>query len=614
MAKKDKSEKRALREAKKAAKKSSNPLLDLPWKKIFASIIIFMTITYKLLTFANQKSIAYDTRPEFHKGEFVDSVESQESFEKIVNEKDLSLVKFYAPWCGHCKAMAPQWAQAAQQMKDESRVSFMSVDCTVPSNQATCKKYNVTGYPTIKGFRVGGVEFESESLGNDARSAPTAIKFVNNELAIDSIKTVSDISADSGLDSQNTYILGRFASKFAPELEKFKTWAEGKEAYDTTYNIILQINDSIEKSEVAIVKNNQISASYNAASFEAEDLTKFVFENFYAGSSSAPTIWSSELGNFGFPNFLILSDSPAEQQAVADGLLAADGSSRKVALGLRDNFMNIINKYDLKKQLGSKKPTVIGMDNENESYICSMDGWSVDSAIKSCFKDIENGKLEMWMKSEEIPEGDETHENGVAKVVAKNIKSLVFDESKDVLLEIYAPWCGHCKKLAPEYEKLAGTIAEKTDKVVIAKVDGTLNSMPNSLSYTGFPTLYWISANTNEVTKPNGRDYESLLKHVVNSASIDLDIEIPVKSEPVPAEAQAGEVVQLVGNNFKKIVNGEKNMLIKFYAPWCGHCKAMAPAFVELAEDLKVLFGWFFWFFFSKKFIFRILIHKYASF
>lgn len=72
-------------------------------------------------------------------------------------------------------------------------------------------------------------------------------------------------------------------------------------------------------------------------------------------------------------------------------------------------------------------------------------------------------------------------------VVAKNYQDLVIDNDKDVLLEFYAPWCGHCKALAPKYEELAGLYKNFADKVVVAKVDATANDVPDEIQ--GFPTI-----------------------------------------------------------------------------------------------------------------------------
>eukprot|EP00493_Phyllostaurus_siculus_P015218 UN15452 len=62
-----------------------------------------------------------------------------------------SIVEFYAPWCGHCKQLAPAYAKAASNLK--GMIQFVGIDCTV--DEALCSKHGVRGYPTIKIFQNG---------------------------------------------------------------------------------------------------------------------------------------------------------------------------------------------------------------------------------------------------------------------------------------------------------------------------------------------------------------------------------------------------------------------------------------------------------------------------
>jgi len=102
-------------------------------------------------------------------------------------------------------------------------------------------------------------------------------------------------------------------------------------------------------------------------------------------------------------------------------------------------------------------------------------------------------------------------------VVGKTFNEIVMDPAKDVFVEFYAPWCGHCKNLAPKWDAL-GEEFKETPSIVIAKVDATENDTPADIQ--GFPTIiYYPANNKNGLVYRGERTKEAFSSYVRENAA-----------------------------------------------------------------------------------------------
>mmetsp|Transcript_35413 Transcript_35413/g.67774 ORF Transcript_35413/g.67774 Transcript_35413/m.67774 type:complete len:426 (-) Transcript_35413:221-1498(-) len=96
--------------------------------------------------------------------------------DQIGQSGEFWIVEFFAPWCGHCKQLAPEWKKAAKELRGIAKVA--AVDCDEHKDLGS--KYGVTGFPTIKVFKEGGAGEVSDY--SEARSADAIVSFVKNAL------------------------------------------------------------------------------------------------------------------------------------------------------------------------------------------------------------------------------------------------------------------------------------------------------------------------------------------------------------------------------------------------------------------------------------------------
>ena len=173
-----------------------------------------------------------------------------------------------------------------------------------------------------------------------------------------------------------------------------------------------------------------------------------------------------------------------------------DGIQARLAefMGLKEENLPVlraITPADMKKFQSDVKPADLTVD-----------------IITAFVDDVLAGKVAPHLKSEPIPE---KNDDPVKVVVGKSFDAIVKDPTKDVLVKYYAPWCGHCKKLAPIWEEL-GEHYKDDANLVIAKFDSTANEA-DGVEVRGFPTLiFYPKGNKEGVNYEGERDLDSFKK------------------------------------------------------------------------------------------------------
>jgi protein disulfide-isomerase A6 len=170
--------------------------------------------------------------------------------------------------------------------------------------------------------------------------------------------------------------------------------------------------------------------------------------------------------------------------------------------------------------------------------------------------------------------------SAVIDLTPANFDEVVLKSGKPTLVEFFAPWCGHCKKLAPVWEELATAFEPVKNKVQIAKVDADAEkSLGKRFKIGGFPTLKYFDGRSAEPEEyKSGRDLESLTNFLIDKTGVK-----PKKKLEMPSAVQ-----MLTDSSFKETVGSEKNVLVAFTAPWCGHCKNLAPTWESIATDFAL--------------------------
>jgi len=441
------------------------------------------------------------------------------NFQETVDNTEFILVEFYAPWCGHCKSLAPEYAKAAQALAEkDSGILLGKVDATEHTKLA--EKFEVRGYPTLKFFRNGKpIEYTG------GRTSDTIVSWLEKKTG-PAAKTLDSVDAAKAFVDENPVaIIGFFKDVESADAKTFLEVAGGMDEYPfgIASDASVLSEYSVEgDSGISLFKNFDEGRANHEGAISEESVTKFVAGNALPlviefNQDTAQKIFSGEIKS----HLLLFVSAKADEyksQVEIARTIAKENKGELLFVTINtdeDDHKRIMEFFGLEEsELPSMR--IIKLEADMSKYKPESTELSEDN-IRNFVNAYKAGELKPHLMSEEIPE--DWDKEPVKVLVGKNFQEVALNTEKTVLVEFYAPWCGHCKSLEPVYNQLGEKYKDHAE-IVIAKMDSTANEV-EEVKVEGFPTIKLFKKGDNKIVDYNGERTLEGMSKFLESGGVD---------------------------------------------------------------------------------------------
>jgi len=448
----------------------------------------------------------------------------EDNFVRALNAFPYVVVHFYNPESPTYKKDAAQFSKAAKELNDVyPGLKISKMDTNVTAHKKKADMYHVTEESNVRLFVKNGYE---PIVYKGGQTSEELVQWIKQYLE-ESIKRVNSLEATLEMISNTKNVilyLGSYQSSsfttFVGAMTVFKTedpafiWSD-----DNTIRGHFEVAEGQDTVLVIRNKDEERSVSNNPAN--TTELITFIqtrkFPTTMMYDKDARKRIQVE-GNDAIVLFKRKDDEGEKAEKVFKAL--AEEFRDKIAFMIVEAGENqgrlAAGGFEL-EETDYPRVGIIKASDKMKKYL--MDREITTRDLRIFLHNFFEGNLRQFCKSEPIPKN--AYDENIRVLVARNFNRVVMDETKDVLVELYAATCPFCKAFAPTYKALSNKLAN-VENLVIAKIDAIFNEFED-VDLTGIPVLYFYPrGGKDKPLKPSERSVGSLIEFLKKHGTVSI--------------------------------------------------------------------------------------------